>query len=126
MIGHSSSIRRRFDRTGILLAGLCALHCLATILLVSALGVGSHFLLEPAIHRIGLVLALFVAAVAIGWGAIRHRQAAPFLTALAGLGFMAAALIIPHGSGEAALTIIGVTLVAFGHLLNLRPLRLPA
>lgn len=124
MIVTPSSIRRRFDRTGIVLAGLCALHCIATILVVSALGVGSHFLFEPAIHRIGLVLALVVAAVAIGWGMVRHRQPAPFMTALAGLVFMGAALVIPHGSGEAALTIIGVTLVAWGHLLNLRRPRL--
>ncbi len=121
MIGLKSSIRRRFDRTGIVLAGLCALHCVATILIVSALGVGGHFLLEPAIHRIGLVLALIVAAVAIGWGVLRHRQPAPFVTAIAGLLFMGGALVIPHGTGEAVLTIIGVALVAWAHLLNLRP-----
>jgi hypothetical protein len=120
MIGITSSIRRRFDRTGIVLAGLCALHCVATILIVSALGVGSHFLLEPAIHRIGLVLALVVAAVAMGWGVLRHRQPAPFMTAMVGLVFMGGALVVPHGTGEAALTILGVTLVAWAHLLNLR------
>ena len=75
------SIRRRFDRAGIMLAGLCALHCLATILVVSALGLGSHFLFEPAIHRVGLALALIIAAVAIGWGALKHRRAAPPLGA---------------------------------------------
>ncbi|MCK0129712.1 MerC domain-containing protein [Erythrobacter sp. F6033] len=121
MTDTSSSIRRRFDRTGIMLAGLCALHCVATVVLVSALGVGGHFLLSPEIHRIGLALALIVAAVAIGWGALKHRRAAPFVTAMMGLTFMGGALAMPHGMGEAVLTIIGVSLVTIGHLLNMRP-----
>ncbi|QFT76404.1 MerC domain-containing protein [Erythrobacter sp. THAF29] len=116
-----TSIRRRFDRAGIALAGLCALHCVATIVIVSALGLGGHFLLEPEIHRIGLLLALIIAAVAIGWGALKHRRAAPFVTAMTGLSFMGGALAMPHGTGEAVLTLIGVALVTAGHLLNMRP-----
>lgn len=121
MTDTSSSIRRRFDRAGIMLAGLCALHCVATVVFVSALGIGGHFLLSPEIHRIGLALALIVAAVAIGWGALKHRRAAPFVTAMMGLTFMGGALAMPHGMGEAVLTIIGVSLVTIGHLLNMRP-----
>ncbi|GMN02522.1 MerC domain-containing protein [Erythrobacter sp. MTPC3] len=117
----STSIRRRFDRAGIAIAGLCALHCVATIVVVSALGLGGHFLLSPEIHRLGLALALIVAAVAIGWGALRHRRAAPFVTAMTGLSFMGGALAMPHGTGEAVLTLIGVALVSLGHILNLRP-----
>ena len=52
------SLRRRLDHVGIGLAGLCAVHCLATLVLVSALGLGGHFLLQENIHRIGLFLAL--------------------------------------------------------------------
>jgi hypothetical protein len=33
---------------------------------------------------------------------------------------MGGALAVPHGVDEAVLTVIGVTLVAAGHLLNLR------
>lgn len=117
-----SSIRRRFDRAGIALAGLCTLHCIATLVIVSALGLGGHFLLDPDIHRIGLLLALVIAAVAIGWGALKHRRAAPFVTAMMGLSFMGGALAMPHGTGEAVLTLIGVSLVTLGHLLNLHPL----
>ncbi len=114
------SIRRRLDRAGIMIAGLCAIHCIATIVVVSALGLGSHFLLSPEIHRIGLALALIIAAVAIGWGALKHRRAAPFVTAMTGLTFMGGALAMPHGFGEAVLTLIGVALVSAGHLLNMR------
>ncbi len=115
-----TALRRRFDHLGIGLAGLCALHCLATLVLVSALGLGGHFLLDQNIHRIGLLLAVVVAAVAIGWGLLRHRRMLPFGIAMAGLVLMAAALVIPHGANEFALTLVGVALVSAAHLINLR------
>ena len=82
---------------------------------------GGGLLLAPEIHRVGLVLAALVAAGAIGLGVLRHRRPAPLLVALGGLGCMAAALAVGHGVEEAVLTVAGVTLVAVGHLLNLRP-----
>jgi MerC mercury resistance protein len=117
------TLRRRLDQVGIGLAGLCALHCVATLALVSTLGVGGHFLLEEDIHRIGLLLALIVAAVAIGWGLMRHGRMLPFAVAVAGLVLMAAALVVPHGADEFLLTLIGVALVSVGHVLNLRAAR---
>ncbi|MBE5074305.1 MerC domain-containing protein [Erythrobacteraceae bacterium E2-1 Yellow Sea] len=118
-------IRRFLDRAGIWLSSLCLLHCLATILLVSVLGLGGQLLLSPEIHRYGLAMALLIAAVAIGWGALRHRKAGPFVTAMMGLTFMGGALAVPHGFQEAVLTIIGVTLVSIGHFLNMKA-HLPA
>ena len=114
------SIRGRLDRAGIWLSSLCLLHCLATIILVSMLGLGGQALLAPEIHRYGLALALIIAAVAIGWGALRHKRPAPFVIAMMGLSFMGGALAVPHGWHEAVLTIIGVSLVSVGHILNLR------
>lgn len=114
------TLRRRLDQVGIGLAGLCALHCIATLVVVSALGVGGHFLLDENIHRVGLLLALLVAAIAIGWGALRHRRVVPFGVAAAGLGFMTWALVVPHGMNEFSLTLVGVGLVSVAHLLNLR------
>ncbi len=116
----SISIRARLDRVGIVLSGLCAVHCLFTILVVSSLGLGGGLLLNPAIHKIGLALALIVAAVAIGIGALRHRRRAPFVTAMTGLSFMGGALAVGHGVEEAVLTVIGVALVSLAHVLNLR------
>lgn len=114
------AIRRRLDRIGIGLSGLCALHCLASIFLVSSLGIGGQIFFAEEFHRIALVLAMIIAGVAIGWGALRHREPAPFVIAMMGLTFMGGALAVPHGFQEAVLTIIGVALVTVGHLLNLR------
>lgn len=116
-------IRDRLDRMGMVLSCLCAVHCVASIVVVAALGIGGSFLLDPAIHRVGLALAMLIAAVAIGLGALRHGRRAPFVTAMTGLSFMGGALAVPHGTEEAVLTIIGVSLVALGHLLNVRGLR---
>ncbi|MBX7482208.1 MerC domain-containing protein [Qipengyuania qiaonensis] len=115
-----SPIRRKLDRAGIFLSGACAVHCLLSIVLVSGLGLGGELFLHPDIHRVGLVVATLIAGVAIGWGAMRHRVAAPFVVAMTGLTFMGGALAVPHGFEEAILTIIGVALVSLGHILNLR------
>jgi Co/Zn/Cd efflux system component len=113
-------IRDRLDRIGVLLSCLCLVHCVLGLVLVAGLGVGAGALLDPSIHRVGLLLATVVAAVAIGLGAMRHRRAAPFVVAMTGLSFMGGALAVGHGFEEALLTIIGVLLVATGHVLNLR------
>lgn len=113
-------IRDRLDRIGVLLSCLCVIHCLLGLVLVAGLGLGASFLFDPAIHRVGLLLATIIAGVAIGMGALRHRRAAPFVVAMTGLSFMGGALAVGHGAEEAVLTVIGVALVAAGHILNLR------
>lgn len=117
------AFRTRIDRAGLALSGLCATHCLLNIFIVSALGIGGEFLLAPEIHRVGLALALMIAAVAIGWGAMQHRQTIPSVVAVTGLICMGGALAVPHGSQEVILTVVGVTLVSIGHILNLRAAR---
>ena len=114
------SIRGRLDRAGMLLSSLCAVHCVLGIVIVAGLGLGGGFFLDPVIHRVGLLLATIIAGVAIGIGALQHRRPAPFVVAMTGLSFMGGGLAVDHGIEEAVLTIIGVTLVAAGHVLNLR------
>lgn len=113
-------LKGRMDRLGVLLSCLCLIHCVVGLVLVAGMGVGATFLLDPAIHKYGLLLATIVAGAAIGLGAIRHRRAAPFVVAMTGLSFMGGALAVGHGYEEAVLTVIGVILVAAGHVLNLR------
>ena len=111
---------RRLDRLGVLLSLLCAAHCVIGLLIVALLGVGGGLLLHPAIHKVGLAIATILAGVAIGLGALRQRRAAPLAVAIVGLCFMGGALAAGHGAAEMVLTVIGVVLVAAGHLLNLR------
>lgn len=117
------SIRNQLDRTGIVLSGLCVLHCVLGIVLVSALGIGSQALLSPKIHEIGLVLAIAVGTVTLGLGALRHGAGGPLAVGAAGILLMAAGLASGHGLPEALLTIAGVALVATAHIRNLRHAR---
>ena len=113
-------IRGRLDRAGMILSSLCAVHCVLGIVIVAGLGLGGGLFLDPAIHRVGLLLATIIAGVAIGIGALQHRRPLPFVVAMMGLSFMGGGLAVEHGIEEAVLTIIGVTLVSAGHLLNIR------
>lgn len=115
-----SSIRARLDGLGIMLSCLCAAHCLTGIVVVAVLGWGGGLLLHPDFHRVGLALAAILAAGSIGLGAWRYRRWSPFLVALGGLVFMGGALAVGHGLEEMVLTVVGVALVASGHMLNLR------
>ena len=114
------SIRDRLDRVGVLLSGLCALHCLASLLLVAGLGLGGEVLLTPAIHRVGLALAIAVGSGTLVVGIARHGDPLPLRVGAAGIGLMGVALLTGHGPMEAVLTIAGVTLLAFAHVRNLR------
>jgi hypothetical protein len=114
------SIRDRLDRVGVLLSGLCALHCLAGLLLVAGLGLGGQVLLAPAIHRVGLALAIAVGSVTLVLGVVRHGDPKPLQVGAAGIALMAVALFTGHSRAEAFLTIAGVALLAWAHLRNLR------
>ena len=114
------SIRNRLDGVGVLLSGLCMVHCLLGLLLVSLLGLGGGLLLAPEIHRVGLALAVAVGVVTIGLGALRHGRIEPLAIGACGIALMAAAVLAGHGPQEAFLTIAGVGLIAFAHIRNLR------
>lgn len=114
------SIRNRLDGLGMVLSGLCAVHCLLGLVLVSVLGLGGGVLLAPEIHEIGLALAVGVGVLTLGLGALRHGRTGPLLIGGLGIALMATALLVGHGPAEAVLTIAGVALVAFAHIRNLR------
>ncbi|WP_374528843.1 MerC domain-containing protein [Novosphingobium sp.] len=113
-------IRGRLDRFGVILSGLCALHCLAGLFLVAGLGLGGEILLAPAIHRIGLALAIGVGATTLVMGVVRHGDPVPLQAGAAGIALMAVALFTGHGTAEAVLTIAGVALLGWAHIRNLR------
>lgn len=113
-------LRGRFDRLGVLISGLCMVHCVAGLFLISVLGLGGGVLLNPAIHRFGLIAAFLVGMFTIGAGALRHGHRLPLALGTTGLALMAAAIVSDHGTGEALLTICGVMLVASAHIVNLR------
>ena len=110
----------RIDQWAIGVSGLCLAHCVATAVIAALLSSVGGFLLHPAIHEIGLVIAILFGALALGRGILAHGYAMPAWIGSLGLGVMAGALTQPHGSGEVIYTIIGVLILALGHDLNRR------
>ena len=117
-------LRRGLDSAGILLSALCAVHCLAGVVLVVMLGLGGTMLgtalADPRIHEYGLMAAVVVGAAGLGTGFARHRRRDILARGLCGLALMAAGLLARHGAREAALTVAGVVLLASAHIANLR------
>lgn len=117
----STSTDLRFDRMAIGLSGLCAVHCLASAVLVALAASAGGLLLNPIFHEVGLSIAIMLGAIALGRGIWQHGYMMPASIGALGLGVMAGAVTLPHdGSGETLFTLIGVGLLALGHDLNRR------
>ena len=108
----------RLDRLAMGLSGLCAVHCVATAVLLGLLASAGGFLGQPIIHEVGLSLAMIIGAFALGRGILEHGFMLPSAIGALGLGVMAGALSLPHDGREPIYTIIGVLIVALGHRLN--------
>ncbi len=117
---HTHGAWSRMDGWAIGLSGLCLAHCIATAVIAAVLSTVGGALLHPAIHEIGLVIAIFFGAVALGRGIITHGYAMPAWIGSLGLGVMAGAMTHAHDGGEVIYTILGVMILALGHDLNRR------
>lgn len=109
----------RFDRIAMGISGLCLVHCVATTILLTLIS-SAGGLLNPAIHEVGLTLAIGMGVIALGRGIATHGYMMPAVVGAFGLGIMAGALSLPHGGFEIFWTLVGVSLVALGHDLNRR------
>jgi len=108
------------DRLAITLSGLCVVHCLATSVFIVLLASAGGILVAPAIHEIGLLIAILLGSVALGRGVMEHGFMMPSAVGGLGLGVMAGALTMPHSTVEMVYTIVGVLILALGHDLNRR------
>jgi len=108
------------DRLAIGLSGLCLVHCIASAVFVTMLAATGGLLLHPAVHEIGLLLAILLGLVGLARGMMQHGFMLPAAIAGLGLGVMAGALVVGHEGGELFYSVIGVLILALGHDLNRR------
>jgi len=101
------------------LSGLCAVHCVASVVLLGLLASAGGILGKPIIHEVGLSLAMIIGAVALGRGVRDHGFVLPSAVGIVGLGVMGYAMTLHETGLEPALTIVGVCILAMGHRLNL-------
>jgi MerC mercury resistance protein len=109
----------RLDRIAMGLSGLCAVHCVATAVLLGLLASAGGLLGNPMIHEVGLALAMILGAIALGRGIREHGFILPSAVGVAGLGIMGYAMTLHESGYEPALTILGVCVLALGHKLNM-------
>src|SRR5690349_2853085 len=62
----------RLDRLAMGLSGLCAVHCVATAVLLGLVASAGGMLGKPIIHEVGLSLAMVLGAIALGRGMREH------------------------------------------------------
>ncbi len=108
----------RLDRIAMGLSGLCVVHCIGTAVLLGLLASAGGILGRPIVHEVGLTLAMIIGAFALGRGALEHGFILPIAIGALGLGVMAGALSLPEGGHEPIYTVIGVSILALGHRLN--------
>jgi hypothetical protein len=109
----------RLDRIAMGLSGLCAVHCVATAVLLGLLASAGGLLGKPVIHEVGLTLAMMLGAVALGRGFREHGFVLPAVVGVAGLATMAYAMTLHESGFEPVVTILGVSMLALGHRLNM-------
>jgi hypothetical protein len=109
----------RLDRIAMGLSGLCAVHCVATAVLLGLLASAGGLLGKPIIHEVGLSLAMVLGAIALGRGIREHGFVLPSLVGVVGLAIMAYAMTLHETGYEPAFTILGVSVLALGHRLNM-------
>jgi hypothetical protein len=109
----------RLDRIAMGLSGLCAVHCVATAGLLGLLASAGGLLGKPIIHEVGLSLAMTLGAIALGRGIREHGFILPSAVGALGLAIMAYAMSLHETGYEPAFTILGVSVLALGHRLNM-------
>jgi hypothetical protein len=110
----------RLDRIAMGLSGLCAVHCVATAVLLGLLASAGGVLGKPIIHEVGLALAMIIGAIALGRGVREHGLVLPAGVGIVGLATMAYAMTLHESGYEPFVTIAGVAILAFGHRLNMQ------
>jgi hypothetical protein len=110
----------RLDRLAMGLSGLCAVHCVATAVLLGLLASAGGLLGNPIIHEVGLSLAMIIGAVALTRGFREHRLILPGAIGVVGLSTMAFAMSLHESGYEPVITILGVSILALGHRLNIK------
>jgi hypothetical protein len=110
----------RLDRLAMGLSGLCAVHCVATAVLLGLLASAGGLLGKPIIHEVGLTLAMVIGAIALGRGIREHGLMLPGAIGILGIATMAFGMSLHESGYEPIVTIIGVGVLAIGHRLNMK------
>lgn len=113
------------DKTAITLSFICTLHCLAVPFAVALLPTLAAINLgDEAFHLWMVIVVIPTSLLALSMGCKKHRDYRLMLLGITGLSLLILAAFFGHDlmgeSIETAMTVLGATIIAAGHLLNHR------
>lgn len=114
------------DLAGVVLSGICLVHCTFLPLLMALLPIlGAHFEVDERLHVLVTLLVVPVAMLALATGFWRHRRLGIPALGLVGLGLILAAPVMHESLGhmlEGVVTAAGGFALIAAHLGNRRAL----
>lgn len=121
-------VRSLSDGIGILGSALCAVHCIATpVVLASGAALPAALAPDETIHRLLLLGILPAALLAFGLGCRGHKDRWVLLLGIVGMVGLSASVAVPHDRigeiGERALTFGSSGLLIAAHVRNVRRCR---
>lgn len=114
------------DKAAVGLSLLCVIHCLflPIILILMPALTGLLAFNDELFHRMLLVAVVPISAIALVIGYLHHRSHRVLLIGLVGLTILIVTSALGHAivgkHGEIALTVLGTSIIAYGHFLNYR------
>jgi cytochrome c biogenesis factor len=122
---HSGRMQMLMDRTAIALSIACAIHCLLLPVIVVMLpAIATTSVGSESFHRLLLWFVFPTSVLAVGQGCRRHKDRTVITFVFLGLGLLLGTAIFGHEflneEGERLATVLGATLLAFGHVCNYR------
>ena len=108
------------DKIGITASFACAIHCIATPIIISFLPLAGVHFLEHDAHLLMLPMLMLPAVLSLIPGILLHKRIAPLVLSTIGIGIFSA-IIFFHGAihqHEILLSVISSTMLIIAHKLN--------
>jgi len=117
------TVSTHFDKAAIGLSLVCAVHCLLLpLVLVILPTLAASTSSDERFHQWMLMAVLPTSLLALAMGCRRHRNMSVMAMGLPGLAILTLAAFLGHDwlgeSGEKIASLLGASLIAFGHFRN--------
>ncbi len=117
------SIQTVLDKIAIGFSMTCAIHCVLTpIAMVMLPALAITALGDESFHQLMVLIVLPTSIIALVMGCRKHKEMSIAIIGFIGLAILTVTAIIGHDlfgeNGEKVATLIGATIIAYGHIKN--------
>jgi len=120
---HVGTMRKVWDKWGIVLSAACIVHCFAVVILPLLLPAVEMLVHSPWVHRVFATLVIFTTPLAFLPGYRRHGLQRVLVLAIAGLALVLMGVVLDGQVEELmshSVSIAGSVLLVSAHLWNLK------